>query len=166
MTLSTATEGAEIYYTLDGTCPCVTENAARIKYTGPIVIREDTFIIAYAVKEGYKDSFTTGFVYHLKTGLEDEMELELVEKTSTATTVSLTKQTDGQLSGCLIIAAYDADGKQLGYNLKFCDFNPNEQINISVDYTGTVAKIKMFLLDSENKRPLYEASVVWPVNRT
>ncbi|MBQ6159714.1 MAG: S-layer homology domain-containing protein [Oscillospiraceae bacterium] len=61
--LTTSTEGAEIYYTLDGTCPCILESPSRILYTGPIQITADTFIIAYAVKEGLKDSYTAGFSY-------------------------------------------------------------------------------------------------------
>ncbi len=64
--LRTATEGAEIYYTLDGTCPCVEDSPSRIHYTGPITLTEDTFLIAYAVKEGFDDSFTAGFMYTVK----------------------------------------------------------------------------------------------------
>jgi len=70
LTFSTATEGAEIYYTLDGTCPCIEDSKSRIKYTGPITINEDMFIIAYAVKEGLEDSATAGFVYTVGTVLE------------------------------------------------------------------------------------------------
>lgn len=64
--LSTETEGADIYYTLDGTCPCIEESASRIKYTSPIEINDDTFVIAYAVKEGFEDSTTAGFVYNVQ----------------------------------------------------------------------------------------------------
>ena len=64
--LFTATAGAEIYYTLDGTCPCVVDSPSRIRYTGPIVLTEDTFLIAYAVKDGLEDSATTGFLYTVK----------------------------------------------------------------------------------------------------
>lgn len=39
--LFTATEGAEIYYTLDGTCPCVVGSPSRLRYTGPIELTED-----------------------------------------------------------------------------------------------------------------------------
>ncbi len=63
VTLSTPTDGAEIYYTLDKTCPCVVDSSSRIKYTGPITINEDMYIIAYAVKDGYEDSATSGFYY-------------------------------------------------------------------------------------------------------
>ena len=64
--LTTATEGAEIYYTLDGTCPCVVDSPSRIRYTSPIPLEEDTFLIAYAVKEGFQDSPTAGFLYTVK----------------------------------------------------------------------------------------------------
>ena len=63
ITLTTATEGADIYYTLDRTCPCDEDNPARQKYTDPLVIDQDTFIIAYAVKDGIEESLTTGFSY-------------------------------------------------------------------------------------------------------
>ena len=68
LTLTTATEGAEIYYTLDGTCPCVVDSPSRILYTGPITLNEDTFIIAYAVKDGFTESATAGFVYTIDSG--------------------------------------------------------------------------------------------------
>lgn len=61
LTLTTATEGASIYYTLDKTCPCITDNPGRMLYTGPIVLTEDVFLIAYAVKEGLEDSPTAKF---------------------------------------------------------------------------------------------------------
>ncbi|MBQ7637498.1 MAG: leucine-rich repeat protein [Clostridia bacterium] len=66
VTLTTATDGAEIYYTLDGTCPCLTDNAARTLYTGPIEVTENMFLIAYAVKDGFEDSNTAGYVYLLR----------------------------------------------------------------------------------------------------
>ncbi len=68
VTLSTETEGAEIYYTLDKTCPCVVDSSSRIKYTGPITINNDMYIIAYAVKNGYEDSPTASFVYTVSAG--------------------------------------------------------------------------------------------------
>ena len=67
LTLTTQTEGAEIYYTLDGTCPCTIDSPSRIKYTEPITITEDMFLIAYAVKEGIEDSYTAGFIYSVAT---------------------------------------------------------------------------------------------------
>ena len=66
VTLQTETAGAVIYYTLNKTCPCDESNGARKEYTGPIEITEDTYIIAYAVKEGYEDSKTSHFSYTVK----------------------------------------------------------------------------------------------------
>ncbi|MBQ6831684.1 MAG: leucine-rich repeat protein [Oscillospiraceae bacterium] len=68
LSLSTETEDAQIYYTLDGTCPCVVDSPSRILYTQPIELHEDTFLIAYAVKEGMKDSATAGFIYQVQDG--------------------------------------------------------------------------------------------------
>ena len=64
--LSTETEGASIYYTLNKTCPCDESNVARKEYTGPIEITEDTYIIAYAIRDGNEDSATSHFSYTVK----------------------------------------------------------------------------------------------------
>lgn len=50
--LSTSTEGATIYYTLDGSEPTVESD----RYSAPIVINEDTTIKAFAAKEGLENS--------------------------------------------------------------------------------------------------------------
>lgn len=64
--LSTDTEGAKIFYTLDRTCPCDPNNETRKEYTEPIEITEDTYIIAYAIRDGYEDSATSHFSYTVK----------------------------------------------------------------------------------------------------
>lgn len=53
ITLSTATEGADIYYTIDGTEP----TTASTKYTAPFRLDKDAVVKAIAVKEGKEDSF-------------------------------------------------------------------------------------------------------------
>lgn len=57
--LSTGTEGAEIYYTTDGTEP--TKDST--KYTDPIKVDENITIKAIAIKEGTKDSNVRSFNY-------------------------------------------------------------------------------------------------------
>lgn len=52
--LYTATEGATIYYTTDGSCPC--DELSRKRYTEPIVITEPVTIQAMAVSDGLDDS--------------------------------------------------------------------------------------------------------------
>ena len=61
--LSSATSGAEIYYTLDGSDPTNSSNAARTKYTQAISISLTSTVKAYAVKSGYNDSNISVFQY-------------------------------------------------------------------------------------------------------
>lgn len=59
VSLSTATNGAEIYYTLDGTVP----TAESCLYDDAIVIEADTVIRAIAVKDDYNTSDNMSFTY-------------------------------------------------------------------------------------------------------
>lgn len=59
--LTCETEGATIYYTLDGSCPC--DEATRHKYDGPITIATDVIVKAIAVKDDMDDSDIATFVY-------------------------------------------------------------------------------------------------------
>jgi hypothetical protein len=61
LVLSCETEGATIYYTLDGSCPC--DEATRYKYEGPIAIATDVIVKAIAVKDGMDDSEIVTFIY-------------------------------------------------------------------------------------------------------
>ena len=55
------TEGATIYYTLDGSCPC--DESSRLEYTGPIVIMDNVTVKAIAVRSGLDDSDVANFIY-------------------------------------------------------------------------------------------------------
>lgn len=61
ITLSCATEGATIYYTLDGSCPC--DEATRLTYTEPIVINKTVTIKAMAVAPDMTESDIVEFTY-------------------------------------------------------------------------------------------------------
>ncbi len=65
--LFSATDGATIYYTTDGSCPC--DEAARQRYTGPITILSDVTIQAIAVCDGMMDSEVTTLTYSIATGI-------------------------------------------------------------------------------------------------
>lgn len=62
--LTCETEGATIYYTLDGSCPCNEET--RHKYDGPITIATDAVIKAIAVCDDMDDSDIATFIYMVK----------------------------------------------------------------------------------------------------
>ena len=72
VTLSCTTEGATIYYTLDGSCPC-DPTADRMVYDGtPIVINESVTIKAMATAPDMEESNVVEFVYIVETdGIED-----------------------------------------------------------------------------------------------
>jgi hypothetical protein len=75
--LYTATKGATIYYTTDGSCPC--DEATRQRYTEPIVILSDVTIQAIAVLEGMTDSEVTTLTYTIGTGVTAPEVIETVE---------------------------------------------------------------------------------------
>ncbi|MBP3448591.1 MAG: S-layer homology domain-containing protein [Clostridia bacterium] len=65
VTLETATNGATIYYTTDGTAPTKKSQ----KYEGPFQVEDGTTIKAFAVKNGYIDSYVTTDKIDLQGGL-------------------------------------------------------------------------------------------------
>ena len=66
--LSCDTDGATIYYTLDGSCPC-DETSSRMVYDGtPITVNESLTIRAMAVSPNKYDSSIAEFSYIVGTG--------------------------------------------------------------------------------------------------
>ena len=64
LSLTCETEGATIYYTLDGSCPC--NEATRIRYTGPFALTEGVVTVkAIAVAEYLYDSDVATFIYQV-----------------------------------------------------------------------------------------------------
>jgi beta-galactosidase/beta-glucuronidase len=63
VTLTTATNGANIYYTVDGSTPTVSSTL----YTGPITISKTTTIKAIAIKAGMTNSNIATFTYTIQT---------------------------------------------------------------------------------------------------
>ena len=62
--LMSETEGATIWYTIDGSDPLTSET--RILYTDPIYVTEDITVNAYAEAEGYLDSEVATYRYTVK----------------------------------------------------------------------------------------------------
>lgn len=73
VTLSCSTEGAAIYYTLDGSCPC---DDTAILYDGtPIVINENTELRIMAVAEGMYESDVVVYNYYVEGADVEEVTL-------------------------------------------------------------------------------------------
>ncbi len=65
VTISCDTEGADIYYTTDGSDPSVSTEAAAV-YTGEFEITDTTTVKAFAVKSGMEDSSVVSATYTKK----------------------------------------------------------------------------------------------------
>jgi hypothetical protein len=64
VTLSTATTGASIYYTLDGTMP----TASSLHYTGSIMVAATATVTAIAIATGYQNSNVSSAAYAISNG--------------------------------------------------------------------------------------------------
>jgi hypothetical protein len=69
VTISTTTEGADIYYTTDGTDP----DSTSTEYTDAVTVDEDMTLKAIAYKEGMTTSEIASADYTIVTGLNDPM---------------------------------------------------------------------------------------------
>ena len=69
VTVTCATEGAKIYYTIDGTTPTA-ENG--ILYTGPITLSKSCILKVIAVMEGRTDSKVVSRTYNITGGSEEK----------------------------------------------------------------------------------------------
>ena len=90
ISLFSTTEGAVIYYTLDGSCPCDNTPARKVYDGTPIVISETTTIKTMAAANGYGESSVVEFIYRVgdPTGITVQR--------STATTPGLMFNLQGQ----------------------------------------------------------------------
>ena len=69
--LTCATEGATIYYTLDGTCPCDATDSRKTYDGTPIIVNSDITIKAMATAPGYEDSEVVELVYLVPDAIAD-----------------------------------------------------------------------------------------------
>lgn len=154
--LSTETEGAEIYYTLDKSDPTDPENPSRSRYTAPIIINGDMYITAYAAKEGCENSATSSFVYTLKRE-EPKPEVSVSENGGTIAVSVNFSEIPG---GCSLYAAvYDQSGRLL--SLEKFDMPESGSLDIDMDRPQNTDHIKVMLWDTEMTpvEPVHELSL-------
>ena len=77
VTLSCSTAGADIYYTLDGTCPC--DETALLYDGSPIIINENTELRIMSVAEGLYDSDVVVYYYYVSVP-EETFEVAIYRK--------------------------------------------------------------------------------------
>ena len=66
VTITCATEGATIYYTIDGTDPIAPTGISGTEYTQPIALNDTTTVKAVAIKQGMNDSEIATAVYNIR----------------------------------------------------------------------------------------------------
>lgn len=167
--LSTATVDAEIWYTLDGSCPCVASNSARLRYDEehPPVIQSQTQLIACAVRPDLKMSETTGFTYFTAARTERYV------TTAKADSGSVTAVVSTDLSGlgvddehpCTIILAFFSGGKLIG-SKAFTDITePAATVCARAEAAigSSEVLVRAFIADENGMKPLCE-NESFPVN--
>ncbi|NUO83283.1 chitobiase/beta-hexosaminidase C-terminal domain-containing protein, partial [candidate division KSB1 bacterium] len=95
VTIATATAGATIYYTLDGSEP-VAANSAAALYTGPVHIDTTTTLRAAAYKDGFRpaDVDTQTYIFLDHVVRQGEIGVQYVEISNTNTVGTLSGTTD------------------------------------------------------------------------
>lgn len=122
VTLSCATEGAVIYYTLDGSSP--DDAATQIRYDGtPIVINETTTLRMMAVAEGYEKSYIVEYHYYV----EEEVKVTAAPTASIASGTTVAKGTEVTLN-CA------TEGAVIYYTL---DGSSPDDVATQIRYDGT-----------------------------
>ena len=107
VTLSCSTEGASIYYTLDGSCPC---DDTAVLYDGkPIVINENTELRVMAVAEGRYESDVVIYHYYVEGVNVEDVVLPLGIN---PTIVKNGFRVQGVETNCSV-SVYGVDGKQV-----------------------------------------------------
>ena len=147
--IACTTEGATIYYTLDGTDPTVNSTA----YTTTIAISDSTTVKAFAVKEGMTDSeiATAVYVINIPTPVQE-------------TDYTLITNANALISGDKYIIvgikgeAYKALGKQNTNNRAAVDVTPvNNVITLTPATTTDEGVFELTLGQDNNNWTLYDA---------
>lgn len=152
VTISTTTEGATIYYTLDGTTPTINSSV----YSTAITISETTTVKAFAVKEGMIDSDVATAEYTIN----------IVPPTPTETSYKLITNANALISGDKYIIVgikgetYKALGKQGTNNRPAVTVTPsNDTIKVTpASAAGEDAVYELTLGQEGNYWTLYDAA--------
>jgi len=152
VTISTTTEGATIYYTLDGTTPTTSSNV----YSTAIAIEETTTVKAYAVKEGMIDSEVATAEYTIN----------IVPPTPTETSYKLITNANALIAGDKYIIVgikgetYKALGKQATNNRPAVTVTPsNDTITVTPASAADEDAVYELTLGQEgNYWTLYDAA--------
>ena len=150
VTIACTTEGATVYYTLDGTDP--TANSAV--YSTPIAISETTTVKAFAAKEGMNDSNIATAVYEIQQPTPPVQETAYTLITHNNALITGDKYIVVGIKG----EAYKALGKQAANNRTAVDVTPVENvITLTPATTNEGGVFELTLGQADGKWTLYDA---------
>ncbi len=160
--LSTATVGAEIYYTLDGSCPCIEANASRILYdpANLPIISKDTQIIACAVHPDLEMSETTGFTYFTTARTKRYVTTATADSSSVTAVVSVDlNDVAAKEQPCRIIIGFYRNKYLIG--AKIFDNITEASATVCARTEAPIAAddeviVKVFVVNQDNLVPLCE----------
>ena len=155
VTIACATEGATIYYTLDGSDPVTPNGIMGTEYTDPIVLNDTTMVKAVAIKQGMEDSQIAEAVYNIN-----------ILPPAQETVYKLITHTNALINGDKYIivgmkndSVYVAMGKQANNNRPAVDVMPvGDSITvIPANQAGMDAVYEFTLGQEDGKWTLYDA---------
>ena len=126
ITLHCSTEGAQIYYTLDGSCPCDNTEARKLYDGTPIPINADTEIKAMAYMEGEESEVVTFFYKVLIPDNVSEANANSIKVYPTLVKDILNVDISKDTKASLFIT--DANGRQI---LNIDNAKPHNTINLT-----------------------------------
>ena len=132
ITLSTATSGADIYYTKDGSTP----TSSSTKYNGAITITGDVTIKAIAIKSGMNNSGVASFIYTVLSGNNTSITVS-DGRGKAGDTVSVTVDLDNKtnIAGMTLRLSYDEDltltSITKGTGLNYLTFTPPKDVSLN-----------------------------------
>ncbi len=148
--IACTTEGATIYYTLDGTDPTVNSTA----YTTAIAVSDSTTVKAFAVKEGMTDSEIATAVYVINIPTPPVQETDYTLITNENALISGDKYIIVGIKG----ESYKALGKQNTNNRTAVDVTPvNNVITLTPATTTDDGVFELTLGQDNNNWTLYDA---------
>jgi hypothetical protein len=157
--ITSATDGASIFYTTDGTEPTIEST----EYTGPITISETTTVKAIAVKEGSYDSDVASATFTVVPGVYSYA-YNFVKPTTLTFVGSSDDLTNAET---VASTAYDLDGKTVTDGDTQITFAKGEQkITVRIYNSQNVADLRLYTGDTFTVKVTKESTVISAVEFT
>jgi polygalacturonase len=161
VTLASATSGASIHYTTDGSTP--TSSSGTV-YSGPITLTADTTLMAIASASGDTNSAVNTAIYTIASGASTlDFEAESISYTATGATASVQTDTNSSGGKWVELAATGSTGQYIDYTVTSV---PAGTYQVEMEWKGNTSRGTMQLsVDGANVGPTldqYSAAQVYP----